>query len=153
MKKVVAVVFVFVSFFISCKKEKDVSPVVVKEVVAEATSECYSSIKSKDTVSMDLKIDKDLSVVGNLCYRFFEKDKNDGTVVGKLHGDTLIVDYTFMSEGVSSLRQAVFVKKGNTFVEGFGDIIADSNGKVTYKDIKKLKFDDSVVLTKVDCEQ
>jgi hypothetical protein len=35
-----------------------------EEVVAEAKSECYSSIKSKDTVTMDLKIDKDLSVVG-----------------------------------------------------------------------------------------
>jgi hypothetical protein len=54
---------------------------VTEEVVAEAKSECYSSIKSKDTVTMDLKIDKDLSVVGNLCYRFFEKDKNDGTVI------------------------------------------------------------------------
>jgi hypothetical protein len=54
----------------------------VTEEVAEAKSECYSSIKSKDTVTMDLKIDKDLSVVGNLCYRFFEKDKNDGTVIG-----------------------------------------------------------------------
>jgi hypothetical protein len=48
---------------------------VTEEVVAEAKSECYSSIKSKDTVTMDLKIDKDLSVVGNLCYRFFRKDK------------------------------------------------------------------------------
>jgi hypothetical protein len=48
---------------------------VTEEVVAEAKSECYSSIKSKDTVTMDLKIDKDLSVVGNLCYRFFEKIK------------------------------------------------------------------------------
>jgi hypothetical protein len=48
-----------------------------------------------------MKIDKDLSVVGNLCYRFFEKDKNDGTVIGKLQGDTLIADYTFMSEGVT----------------------------------------------------
>lgn len=152
MKNVI-VIFVFMSFFISCKKEKDASPAVTKEVVVEAKSECYSSIKSKDTVSMDLKIDKNLSVVGNLCYRFFEKDKNDGTVIGKLQGDTLIADYTFMSEGVSSLRQVVFVKKGNTYVEGFGDIVADSSGKVTYKDLKKLKFDDSVVLPKVDCEQ
>jgi len=152
MKKVI-VALVFVSFFISCKKEKDASPVVVKEVVSEATSECYSSIKSKDTVSMDLKIDKDSTVVGNLCYRFFEKDKNDGTVIGKLQGDTLIADYTFMSEGVSSLRQVVFVKKGNTYVEGFGEIITDSNGKVTYKDLQTLKFGDGVVLAKVDCEQ
>ena len=152
MKKVI-VALVFVSFFISCKKEKDASLPVTEEVVAEAKSECYSSIKSKDTVKMDLKIDKDLSVVGNLCYRFFEKDKNDGTVIGKLQGDTLIADYTFMSEGVSSLRQVVFVKKGNTYVEGYGDITTDSNGKVTYKDLQTLKFGDGVVLAKVDCEQ
>jgi hypothetical protein len=79
---------------------------VTEEVVAEAKSECYSSIKSKDTVTMDLKIDKDLSVVGNLCYRFFEKDKNDGTV-GKTQGDTLIADYYV--GGVTC--QVVFVKR------------------------------------------
>jgi hypothetical protein len=122
-------------------------------VVVEVTSACYSSIKSKDTIAMDLKIDKDFAVVGNLCYRFFEKDKNDGTVVGKLRGHTLIADYTFMSEGITSLRQVVFVKKENTYVEGFGEIVTDANGKVMYKDIKKLKFDNSIVLTKVDCEQ
>ena len=49
--------------------------------------------------------------------------------------------------------KVVFVKKGNTYVEGFGDITTDSSGKVTYKDLKTLKFGDSVVLTKVDCEQ
>jgi heat shock protein HslJ len=49
------------------------------------------------------------------------------------------------------MRQVVFVKKGNTYVEGFGDITTDSSGKVTYKD-QTLKFDDSV-LTKANCEQ
>jgi hypothetical protein len=38
-----------------------------------------------------------------------------------------------MSEGVT----VVFVKKGNTYVEGFGDITTDSSGKVTYKDLKR----------------
>jgi hypothetical protein len=44
----------FVSFFISVKG-KDASLPVTEEVVAEAKSECYSSIKSKDTVTMDFK--------------------------------------------------------------------------------------------------
>jgi hypothetical protein len=46
---------------------------VTEEVVAEAKSECYSSIKSKDTVTMDLKIDKDLSVVGTCVIDFSKR--------------------------------------------------------------------------------
>jgi hypothetical protein len=90
-----------VSFLFPVKK--DASLPVTEEVVAEAKSECYSSIKSKDTVTMDLKIDKFISC-RNLCYRFFEKDKNDGTVIGKLQGDTLIADYTFYV-GVTSMHK------------------------------------------------
>jgi hypothetical protein len=44
-----------VSFLFPVKR-KDASLPVTEEVVAEAKSECYSSIKSKDTVTMDLKI-------------------------------------------------------------------------------------------------
>jgi hypothetical protein len=75
---------------------------------------------------MDLKIDKDLSVVGNLCYRFFEKDKNDGTVIGKLQGDTL-ADYTFYRRELLPCISCVCKRK--YVCRRFGDITTDSTEK------------------------
>ena len=71
-------------------------------------SGCYSFIKHKDTVL--LKMDQFPNVVtGILSYHFYEKDSNNGDIDGTLHGDTLIADYKFMSEGKPSVRQVAFL--------------------------------------------
>ena len=57
-----------------------------------------------------------------------------------------------MSEGITSNRQVVFLKKGNTYVEGYGDIVDDNNGNVIFKDLKQLKFEGNVVLSKINCK-
>ena len=156
MKKLMLLGVVFMSVFVSCKKEKEMeeAPITSEEIIAEvpATAECYSAIIKKDTVSMGLNIKGNQIISGTLSYKFFEKDKNKGTLVGEMKGDTLIANYTFMSEGVSSIRQVAFLKKGNTFVEGYGDVVDDNKGKVTFKDPKELKFDGNIVLLQVDCK-
>jgi hypothetical protein len=156
MKKVIVSGLVFLSVLVSCKKEKEVEtkPDITEEIVVFETvsEECYRAIIKKDTVSMTLNIKGNKIRSGKLSYKFFEKDKNEGTIVGQLKGDTLIADYTFMSEGVSSVRQVAFLKKGNVYVEGYGDVIDDNKGKVTFKDTKQLKFDGKTVLSKVDCK-
>ena len=155
MKKVILLGLILMSVFISCKKEKEEvsipsEKIVVKESVSE---ECYRAILKKDTISLSLNIKNGQFSSGNLSYDFYEKDKNTGTIVGEIKGDTLYADYTFTSEGVSSVRQVAFLKKGNTYVEGFGDVIDDNKGKVTFKDKKQLKFDGNIVLSKVDCQK
>ena len=155
MKKVILLGLILMSVFISCKKEKEEVPIpsekiVVKESVSE---ECYRAILKKDTISLSLNIKNGQLSSGNLSYDFYEKDKNTGTIVGEIKGDTLYADYTFTSEAVSSVRQVAFLKKGNTYVEGFGDVIDDNKGKVTFKDKKQLKFDGNIVLSKVDCQK
>jgi hypothetical protein len=57
-----------------------------------------------------------------------------------------------MSEGVSSIREVAFLKKGSTYVEGYGDVVDDNKGKVTFKDTKQLKFEGNIVLSKIDCK-
>nr|WP_314895499.1 hypothetical protein [uncultured Flavobacterium sp.] len=57
-----------------------------------------------------------------------------------------------MSEGVFSVRQVAFLKKGDSYVEGYGDVVDDNKGKVTFKDTKQLKFEGNIVLSKVDCK-
>ena len=156
MKKVILSGFIFMSVLVSCKKgieTKDPAAASNKIVAKEPElQECYRAILKKDTISLTLNIKNGQFSSGNLSYNFYEKDKNQGTLVGERKGDTLYADYTFMSEGTSSVHEVAFLKKGDSYIEGFGDVVDDNKGKVTFKDKKQLKFDGNVVLLKVDCK-
>jgi hypothetical protein len=156
MKKVIIASLVLMGFFVSCKNEKteEKIPTIHKEIVVEETvyEECYLGILKKDTVSMSLNIKGNQISSGKLSYKFFEKDKNEGTLIGEMKGDTLFADYTFMSEGVTSVRQVAFLKNGTIYTEGYGDI-EENNGKVFFKNTKQLKFNGKIVLSKVDCKK
>lgn len=158
MKKIIVSALVLMSVLVSCKKEEEKQvetiPDASEKIVVEeqVSDECYSGSIKKDTILMNLTIKGNEVTNGKLSYKFYEKDKNQGTLVGELKGDTLFADYTFMSEGVSSVRQVAFLKKGDSYVEGFGDVVDDNKGKVTFKDKKQLKFDGNVVLSKVNCK-
>ena len=154
MKKIVLSLLTL-TVFISCKKEKE--PEIVpteeeKEVAVIPVQECYEGILKNDTISMAITVADDQSVTGKLNYKFFEKDKNEGTLTGQMKGDTLFGDYTFMSEGMTSVREVVFLKKGKLFTEGYGDVVDDNKGKITFKDKKKLFFDSKVVLVETECK-
>lgn len=111
---------------------------------------CYAYIKGKDTAHLSL-ITTGVASTGELNYKWFEKDQNSGSVEGEMHGDTLVTNYTFNSEGRQSVRQVVFLKKGDQMVEGFGEV-EEKEGKVRFKDLAKLKFDNSVVFEKIACK-
>ncbi|MDA6070600.1 hypothetical protein NJT12_13310 [Flavobacterium sp. AC] len=153
MKKVLAITIVVLSIFASCKKDQVAEPVEIPagapkeaEIVEPAGDQCYAS----SAVKMSFNVNSHQEVNGKLSYNIAGKDKNEGTLIGNMKGDTLIADYTFMSEGVSSVREVAFLKQEGTFVEGYGDV-AEANGKVSFKNKKLLKFDQKNVLTKVDC--
>ncbi|MDQ3682503.1 MAG: hypothetical protein M3352_05435 [Bacteroidota bacterium] len=117
----------------------------VKPVSTE-TAQCYAGVRGKDSVFLRLNKNNN-TVSGDLQYKRFEKDQNKGTIEGMMRGDTLLANYTFMSEGVSSVREIIFLKKGNTLVEGFGDV-EEKSGKMVFKNTGAVKFDQSVVLRK-----
>jgi len=91
------------------------------------------------------------AVKGDLTYNFFEKDDNRGTLDGTMHGDTLFADYKFKSEGMTSEREVAFLRRGDTMVEGFGEIKQES-GKSTFKNRKRLNFESNLILTRSDCK-
>ena len=138
--------------FASCKKEPAVSK--TPETVAEKPTieACYKGILKQDTITMSLVIKDNLITDGKLSYHFFEKDKNDGTLKGEIKGDTIYADYTFMSEGQQSVREVAFLKQGDTYIEGYGDV-KEYNGKMIFKDVRHLKFDSKTVLVKSACPQ
>ena len=119
-------------------------------VTETETAACYAYINNKDTVLLHVYV-KDNLATGELTYNFYEKDKNTGTIQGELKGDTLIADYSFVSEGVSSVREVVFLKKGNELVEGYGDADQVDN-KLVFKNRSTLNFS-GITLNPTDCEK
>lgn len=129
-------------------KEEPKNESVEKE---ENISECYRYIGNRDTIN--LRISETYNIMtGLLIYKNYQKDQNLGTLQGKMTGDVLIADYTFRSEGITSTRQVAFKKQGNDLVEGYGDVV-EANGKMVFKDVHALKYDDSRVLKNVPCKQ
>ena len=114
------------------------------------TTTCYAYIKVKDTVYLKLK-NFSGAVTGNLSYKFYEKDSNKGEIDGKLNGDTLIADYKFMSEGILSTRQVLFLIKDSTATEGYA-AMEEKNGKMVFKNINTVDFTKGIALRKTTCK-
>ena len=56
-----------------------------------------------------------------------------------------------MSEGIESVREVVFIKTINGWVEGYGEV-DDKDGKVIFKNRNKITFDNNVVLKETACK-
>ncbi|MFT2010136.1 hypothetical protein ACMA1I_15790 [Pontibacter sp. 13R65] len=117
----------------------------------ELTEKCYVYVQKNDTIRLQLTQADTKAVEGTLQYNLYEKDKNKGTITGEMHGDTLFADYTFDSEGVRSVREVAFLRKGNTLVEGFGEV-EERSGKMVFRNRSKLKFGNYIVLTETPCQ-
>ncbi len=155
MKHYLLSLFALTGMLSSCQNATVTNPKADSIVHAESEhitlpgQECYSYIKDKDTIALSLHTTSG-KITGDLTYSLYEKDRNYGTISGEMKGDTLLIDYTFDSEGMHSARQIAFLKKENQLMEGFGDV-EDKNGEMVFKDPKNLQFSSAIVLTKTDC--
>ena len=112
---------------------------------------CYRWVAAKDSILLAFGANNAL-VDGRLAYRFYEKDKSNGTIKGTMNGDTLLVEYSFFSEGMFSHREVAFLRKGDSFVLGAGEISAEGNRNF-FTDRKGIHFNTGVVLKPVDCNE
>lgn len=115
----------------------------------EGTTTCYTYTTDNDSIMLRLNR-QGSSVKGELTYILYEKDVNKGTIDGVMTGDTLFADYTFNSEGTTSVREVAFVKRGDELVEAFGEV-EEQNGKFVFTDRSLLSLNENVVLTESDC--
>ena len=145
------VIVLLVSACNSNSTEPAITPVAAEEKKIAPEHSCYVYTSAKDTVNLHLQISGNI-VTGDLAYNYFEKDKNTGTIQGSIKGDTLYAEYKFMSEGVESTREVVFLKKENDFVEGYGEA-EEKNGKMIFKNTRSLNFNNNLILKKVACEK
>jgi hypothetical protein len=118
---------------------------------SSATEECYAFTGDGDTVNLQMAISGQ-DVTGALIHNLDEKDRNKGTISGKLKGDTILADYRFSSEGAESVREIVFLKKDGMLYEGYGEM-EDKNGKLQFIKNTNLQFTNGMVLGKVVCEK
>ncbi|NCI50290.1 hypothetical protein GWC95_10180 [Sediminibacterium roseum] len=137
---------IVLGLFTACKSDgnsEEAKPVKMSD------PDCYRFAADRDTVLLSFSTGKD-SVAGTLEYNLFQKDKNTGTINGWIKNDLLLADYTFMSEGTSSVRQVAFKKISGDWVEGYGDT-KEMNGKVVFVNTDSLEFEPKLALKKVDC--
>jgi hypothetical protein len=114
-----------------------------------ALAGCYQMTIKKDSAFLDLNLN-DTIVTGKLTFNFFEKDKNSGTLKGVLRNEQIFADYTFKSEGVTSVREIILQIKDGTLLQAYGDL-KEANGKLVFADRNKLQYQRANPFIKVDC--
>jgi hypothetical protein len=147
------------AFLFSCKNEQNPAKqpnqmendsIAARVLTGSLLGEfCYSYTNKKDSVLLHANI-SDSAVSGNLYYNFYEKDKNNGTITGKMKGDTLLANYTFTSEGKQSVREVAFLLTDSTAKEGYGEML-QQNDKMIFKNSHNISFTNSFLLYKQKC--
>ncbi len=155
MKKQLTSIFILLLMMISCNGKQENKAEEITDIPDKKTEiaekECYQYAKNNDSISLTLIHGENQKVSGDLVYNFYQKDGNFGSFDGIIKGDTLILNYHFESEGMKSLREEIFLKKGSNLMRGYGEM-ASLNGKEFIKQRKTIQFDDEFALAKVDCE-
>jgi len=123
---------------------------IVKSTIALQDG-CYEMTMKRDTASLHLTI-QDTTITGKLNYRWHDKDHNTGTIKGFLKDSLIIADYTFESEGMTSVREVVFKLKGDTLIQGFGDL-EEQEGKIIFTNRERLQFMNENPFLKVNCNR
>ncbi|MBT0608198.1 hypothetical protein [Aequorivita echinoideorum] len=157
MKNVLFATTIFSLLFFSCKNvtkdadsfKENTETEPIEKIATDSGKQCYRYTTAKDTVV--LKFEKTGNeVTGELRYQYFEKDRNNGIIKGKMVGDTLFADYTFNSEGRSSVREVAFLLQENSFVEGYAEV-EEIGGKFKFKENASFTWNNTMPLKKMDC--
>ena len=160
MTRFILIAFLFVAGCNSTDSSNDVSVTGAKDTAIDDTyiattpaalSGCYGWVVNNDSASMKISVEGN-TIEGTLAYNWSEKDRNAGTLQGEVKDSLIIANYTFNSEGMSSVRQVVFKIQGDSLSEGFGDI--DTSGDTTkFKNIAGLQFQNDRSFKTINCNQ
>jgi hypothetical protein len=161
MKKACLFSVLIIAFLVSCNNQQnpaqqpnnmDNDSVAARVTTGSLLGKyCYGYTNKKDSVFLQADV-SDSTVTGNLSYNFYEKDKSNGTITGKMRGDTLLADYTFMAEGMQSVRQVAFMLTDSTAKEGYGEM-TELNNKMIFSNPAAITFDKSFMLSKKECSE
>lgn len=111
---------------------------------------CYVATLAKDVYTLKVEDQDGEAVSGRLVFKNFEKDSSAGNFEGTYRNGLLFGNYTFQSEGSTSVLNMIFKRTGADFIRGYGDMNAAGD---TFADINKITFDSDSVFkaTTADC--
>lgn len=152
MAKKLVFCLAIISLLISCGSDKATSE--NKDTTETAhimipKSNCYALMSAEDTVLLKLEVFPNV-VTGILKYQLSGKDKNEGTIEGRVDGNKIFADYTFSSEGTTSVRQVAFLVNEGEVIEGFAEM-KDANGKMVFVNSSAIDFSQGMKLKQIDC--
>lgn len=82
---------------------------------------CYLYTSGSDSTLLRLQsLTPDGETAGELEYRIKEKESSQGAFWGKLKGDTLLANYSYLQKGKRKVKEVIFIRKGEKWVEGTG---------------------------------
>lgn len=114
-------------------------------------SGCYTMTQKQDTALLSLRVE-DTLVSGDLSYQWHARDANKGTLKGVLRDSLILADYTFESEGLTSVREVIFKIKDSTLIQAFGELVPNAK-KVTFRDPNNLQYLERTPFIKTACDQ
>ncbi|MFA5652224.1 MAG: hypothetical protein WC933_02570 [Candidatus Paceibacterota bacterium] len=134
---VMSLVLIIIGTFIYINKDN----IVNKITTAENIKGCYVAHLANDVYSLKVSTQDGENVEGTLVIKNAEKDSSSGPIKGTYKNGILYADYTFLSEGTTSVGDVIFKKVGDGFLRGYGN----TEGGVRLIDIPNVIYDSSYV--------
>lgn len=110
---------------------------------------CYLHTSNEDSVKLHITSDR-RGIRGKMHFKNYQIDGSKGVIRGKFHGDTLFVLYDFIAEGSHSITEEAFLKRGGTYVRGFGER-EEMDGVHRFTDNRGIDFSNGQVFVPVRC--
>lgn len=153
MKTIIISIFSAV-MLVSCqnKKQEDVTIGKVSQKETEdlrPSAHCYLFTNGQDSIRL-IYTQENNQVEGWMNYDFFEKDGSIGEIDGEFVGDTLKLEYEFLSEGMFSEQQVYFLKKDGKLYRGTGDMRNANDSTMVYVNPNQLQYDDTTPLSHME---
>lgn len=150
MKTIIASIL-FAVLMISCENKKTEETVLTNDFPDEISKDtisnfhCYQFTNGKDTIQLKYQ-QKGNEIEGWMHYNFYEKDGSIGEIEGVMAGDTLKLEYEFLSEGMLSEQQVYFLKKDRKLYRGSGEMKMSKDSVMNYIQPNQLNFEDTTPL-------
>ncbi|OAQ40536.1 hypothetical protein A5893_06195 [Pedobacter psychrophilus] len=120
------------------------------ETFTMKNASCFRAISNTDTATLNYD-QNGKKVVGELTFKFKDKENTSGTVIGEFKGDTLFVDYTFKLKGTEYKNPQVFLMQGNNLLQGAGELEVYV-GRTYFKKSVPIIFKNGFVFEPADCK-
>lgn len=144
---------ILIGSFIFLGSRKNNSEVVYTAGETQETNPiigCYVATLGKDVYTLSITSQDKEFAAGTLSFKNFEKDSSSGTLAATYKEGILLGDYTFDSEGSTSVMQVIFKKTTDGFVRGYGEV--DSTG-TSFADLGDITYDEKAIFKTTPCSQ